>query len=47
MTEAKEYVDHHCGLVLGGDIHSTLDDEDVEWDFPCHPEKRIGQGRVS
>jgi len=47
MTEAKEYVDHHCGLVLGGDIHSTLDDEDVEWDFPCHPDKRIGPDRVS
>jgi hypothetical protein len=47
MTDAKELVDQHCGLVLGGGIHSTLDDEDVEWDFCCHPDKKIGQCRVS
>jgi hypothetical protein len=26
--EAREKTDHHCGLVIGGDIHSTLNDED-------------------
>lgn len=25
--QAKEYVMKHCGLVLGGDIHTTLPDE--------------------
>ena len=40
--EAIEYVEKHCGMVTGlGDIHSTLPDEDVNWDFPVHPEKKI------
>ncbi|MBA3006681.1 MAG: hypothetical protein KJ900_05195 [Proteobacteria bacterium] len=47
LTEAKELIDLHCGLVLGGDIHSTLDDESVEWDFPRHPNKKIGHRSVS
>jgi hypothetical protein len=42
-AEAKEYVEKHCGLVIGGDIHSTLSDEDVDWDFPVHPDKVIGR----
>jgi hypothetical protein len=41
QEEANEYAEKHCGLVLGGDIHSTLMDEDVNWDFPVHPEKII------
>jgi hypothetical protein len=40
-SQAKEYVEKHCGLVIGGHIHSTLPDEDVDWDFPIHPEKII------
>ena len=39
--EAKENVEKHCGLVMGGYIHTTLPDEDVDWDFPIHPEKDI------
>lgn len=39
--QAKEYADKHCGLVIGGDIHSSLPDEDVDWDFPVHPQKVI------
>jgi hypothetical protein len=39
--QAKEYVEKHCGLVIGGNIHSTLPDEDVDWEFPVHPEKVI------
>ena len=34
------------GLVLGGDIHSSLPDEMVNWDFPVHPEKIVGHGKV-
>jgi hypothetical protein len=45
--EAKEYVEKHCGLVIGGNIHTTLPDEDVDWDFPVHPDKEIGQIRVN
>jgi hypothetical protein len=42
-NEAREHVEKHCGLVLGGNIHSSLNDEDVVWDFPTHPEKEIGK----
>ncbi|WP_010253554.1 hypothetical protein [Treponema primitia] len=44
-SQAKEYVEKHCGLVLGGDIHSSLPCEDADWDFPVHPEKIIAGGR--
>ena len=43
--EARGKADHHCGLVVGGDIHLTLNDEDVDWDFHCHPDKKIGKCR--
>jgi len=39
--QAIEYVEKHCGLVIGGDIHSTLPEKDITWDFPVHPEKKI------
>ena len=32
-TEARELVKKECGLVMGGSIHTTLDDEEVDWDF--------------
>ena len=41
--EAREYVEKHCGLVLGRGIHSTLADEDADWDFPVHPDMTIGR----
>ena len=41
QEQADEYAEKHCGLVLGGDIHSSLPDEDINWDFPVHPEKTI------
>lgn len=41
--EACMLVDSHCGLVLGGDIHTTLpDDVCVDWDFNVHPDKIVG-----
>ncbi len=39
--QAKEMVHKHCGLVIGGDIHSSLPGEDIDWDFSVHPEKKI------
>jgi len=42
-ARAREYVENHCGLVLGGNIHSTLSEEAVDWDFPVHPEKHVGK----
>lgn len=41
MIEAARHVRDHCGLVIGGDIHSTLPDEDINWNFPVHPDKTI------
>jgi hypothetical protein len=41
-AQAREYVEKHCGLVLGGNIHSSLPYEDVDWHFLIHPETIIG-----
>lgn len=42
-AEAKEMVQRECGLVMGGDIHTTLTDEEVDWDFDTHADKEIGR----
>jgi len=41
QAEANDMVRTDCGLVLGGDIHSTLNDEDIDWDFDTHPHKKV------
>lgn len=41
--EAREFAQKHCGLCLGGDIHTTLNDEDVTWEFSVHPDTTIGR----
>jgi len=41
--ESKKMVNEDCGLVLGGNIHTTLPDEQVDWKFDVHPERLIGQ----
>lgn len=41
-SQAREYVEKHCGLLLGGDIHTTLPDEIIiDWIFNVHPKKII------
>lgn len=40
--DAKEFVEKHCGLVLGRGIHSSLPGDMVDWDFNMHPDKKIG-----
>ena len=40
---ARQKVLQDCGLVMGGNIHCTLPDEEVNWAFDIHPEKRIGE----
>ena len=42
-ADARECVERHCGLVIGGDIHTTLPEEDVDWSFPIHSDKYIGR----
>ena len=36
--EARQKVLQNCGLVMGGSIHSTLPDEEINWAFSTHPE---------
>ena len=42
--DAQQKVLQDCGLVMGGSIHSTLPNEEINWAFSTHPEvktKRI------
>ena len=39
--EARKKVIQNCGLVMGGSIHSTLPDNEINWAFDIHPNKRI------
>ena len=36
--DARQKVLQDCGLVMGGRIHSTLADEEINWAFSTHPE---------
>ena len=36
--EARQKVIQDCGMVMGGNIHSTLPDEKINWAFSTHPE---------
>ena len=40
-NEARTMVTRDCGLVLGGNIRTTLDDDDVDWEFDVHPDMQI------
>lgn len=40
--EAERRVTEDCGLVLGGNIHTTCDDDEVTgWKFGSHPDMQI------
>ena len=39
--EARQKVLQNCGLVIGGKIHSTLPDDEINWAFDKHPHTRI------
>lgn len=41
--EARQKVLQSCGLVMGGSIHSTLPDDEINWAFSTHPEVRTGR----
>ena len=41
-NQAREMVEKHCALVMGGNIHTTLPDETVkDWVFNTHPDKKV------
>ena len=39
--DARQKVLQNCGLVMGGNIHSTLPEDEINWAFDRHPNKRI------
>ena len=39
--DARKKVLQNCGLIMGGSIHSTLPDDEINWAFDRHPYKRI------
>ena len=41
--EARQKVLQNCGLVMGGSIHSTLSDDEINWAFDRHSNKRISR----
>jgi len=45
--EAVEKVQKHCGLVMGGSIHTSLNCDMVDWNFPNHPELIISSVRLT
>ena len=41
--DARQKVLQDCGLAMGGSIHSTLPDDEINWAFDRHPNKRISR----
>jgi len=41
--EARKKVIQDCGMVMGGNVHSTLPDEEINWAFSTHPDVRTGR----
>lgn len=41
--EARQKVIQDCGMMMGGTIHSTLPDDEVNWFFSTHSEVRTGR----
>ena len=39
--DARQKVLQDCRLVMGGSIHSTLPDDEINWAFDRHPNKQI------
>ena len=41
--DARQMVIQDCGMVMDGNVHSTLSDEEVNWAFSTHPDVRTGR----
>jgi len=41
--DARQKVIQDCGMVMGGNVHSTLLDEEINWAFSMHPEVITGR----
>jgi len=41
--QAREYVEKHVGLCLGGNVHTSLSNDEIpDWDFYTHAHKKLG-----
>ena len=41
--DAQQKVLQDCGLVMGGSIHSTLPDDEINWAFSAHSDVRMAR----
>lgn len=41
IESAREKIKEHCGLVMGGYVHTTAPEGTITWEFPAHPEKYV------
>lgn len=39
--DARQKILQDCGLVMGGSIHTTLPNDEINWFFDIHPDKQI------
>ena len=44
--DARQKVIQDCGMVMGGNVHSILPDEEINWAFSTHPEVRTGRTTI-
>ncbi len=43
VADAERLIKESCGLVMGGNIHTTLPDNVIDWDFGTHPDKVVDE----
>ena len=41
--DARQKVIQDCGMVMGGSIHSTLPDDEINWAFSAQPDVRTAR----
>ena len=44
--QAIEFIAKNVGLTIDRGIHTTLPDENIEWEFPVHPDKIISTPKL-
>lgn len=41
--DARQKVIQDCGMVMVGNVHSSLLDEEINWAYSTHPDVRTGR----
>ena len=41
--DARQKVIQDCGMVMGGNVHNTLPDEEINWAFSAHSDVKTAQ----